>query len=266
MTDEELERLAHAADYSDDGEAWLLRFQTRSNNDYHTRLMKAVTPRAVLALLERMRKAEARADHNGRIADAASDDVDTLIRRVEVAEEREHTALDRAKAAEAKSEEWRTKLRDAQRYGNLLDQMFPSVMTLDATTDTLIQGYGDAIEALQGRTEKAESDVSGAAEWARALEVRLDSWRELHKEVEARAKKAEAALLCDHGAEKEYCAASHNAAVDAARRAALETALRLAEDVEREEGEQGRTGPASGAGEVKGRIKEHIRWLDEGTE
>lgn len=56
------------------------------------------------------------------------------------------------------------------------------------------------------------------------------------------------------------------AAVDEARRAALETASRLAEDVEREEGEQGRTGPASGAGEVKDRIKERIRWMDEGTE
>ena len=54
--------------------------------------------------------------------------------------------------------------------------------------------------------------------------------------------------------------------VDAARREALVSALRLAEDVEREEGEQGRMGSASGAGEVKDRIKDRIRWLDEGTE
>lgn len=54
--------------------------------------------------------------------------------------------------------------------------------------------------------------------------------------------------------------------VNVARREALVSALRLAEDVEREEGEQGRMGPASGAGEVKDRIKDRIRWLDEGTE
>lgn len=46
--------------------------------------------------------------------------------------------------------------------------------------------------ALLERVRKAEAVASESAEWARALEVRIDSWRELHKEVEARAKKAEA--------------------------------------------------------------------------
>lgn len=81
-----------------------------------------------------------------------------------------------------------------------------------------------------------------------------------------RVRKAEAALLCEHGAEKDYCAASHNAAADAAKRAGLETALRLAEDVEREETSLGNAITASAAEEVKDRIKERIRWLDEGTE
>lgn len=51
--------------------------------------------------------------------------------------------------------------------------------------------------------------------------------------------------------------------VDMARRDALVSALRLAEDVEREEKEGGRTDSASGAEEVKDRIKDRIRWLDE---
>lgn len=111
--------------------------------------------------------------------------------------------------------------------------------------------------ALLERVRKAEAKVADLQREHEEDQGVIRVWR-------GRTERAEAALLCEHGAEKDYCAASHNAAVDAAKRAGLETALRLAEDVEREEGEQGRTGPASGAGEVKDRIKERIRWLDEG--
>lgn len=69
------------------------------------RLLADVRPATVLALIERVRKAEARAAHNGRLADDASDDVDGLIRRVEVAEEREHAAEERVKAAKRKGVE-----------------------------------------------------------------------------------------------------------------------------------------------------------------
>ena len=46
-----------------------------------------------------------------------------------------------------------------------------------------------------------------------------------------RVRKAEAALLCEHGAEREYCAASHNAAVDEAKRSADGSVALLARQV-----------------------------------
>lgn len=113
--------------------------------------------------------------------------------------------LERVRKAESQSEKWRAMLKDAQRYGSLLDQMLPTVIGRGMDTDALIRGYGDAIEALQ-------QDAV------------------------------------------------------ASRRAGLETALRLAEDVEREETSLGNAITASAAEEVKDRIKERIRWLDEGTE
>jgi hypothetical protein len=85
--------------------------------------------------------------------------------------------------AEEQGEKWRTMLRDAQRYGNLLDQMLPTVITRDATTDSLIKGYGDAIEGLQNGLASAERK---GAEKAAALVASLPE-RLGHKQVPYRA-------------------------------------------------------------------------------
>lgn len=56
------------------------------------------------------------------------------------------------------------------------------------------------------------------------------------------------------------------AVVTEAKRAGLLLALKQAEEVEREEVAAGHADSASGAEEVKDRIAERIRWMDEGLE
>ena len=88
MTDEEMAALEHVAQAVSDG---------RMNAG---ELYDRINGQDILDLIERVRKAESKAAQNGRLADDASDDVDTLIRRVEVAEEKAHAAEERMKAAE----------------------------------------------------------------------------------------------------------------------------------------------------------------------
>lgn len=83
---------------SDEGEK-------KAQNEANARYIAAANPAAVLALIERVRQAEAKAAQNGRLADAASDDVDALIRRVEVAEEKEHAAEEQARKAGERTRE-----------------------------------------------------------------------------------------------------------------------------------------------------------------
>lgn len=62
MTDEELEKVARAALPYGHGESRVLRIQTRWNNAHEDRFTDAMTPATALALLERVRKAEARVE------------------------------------------------------------------------------------------------------------------------------------------------------------------------------------------------------------
>ncbi|WNM70207.1 hypothetical protein [Myxococcus phage Mx1] len=71
---------------------------------------------------------------------------------------------ERVATLEAKCEEWRAKTIDANRYLGLLGQTFPEVSGDD--TGTLIRGFGDAIDALKGRAEQAESERDAAREEA----------------------------------------------------------------------------------------------------
>ena len=93
MTDEEMAVLEDVAQAVSDGRVNAGELYDRLNGQ------------DILDLIGRVRKAESKAAQNGRLADDASDDVDTLIRRVEVAEEKEHAAEERAKAAERKGAE-----------------------------------------------------------------------------------------------------------------------------------------------------------------
>lgn len=70
-----------------------------------------------------------------------------------------------------------------------------------------------------GATLEYEGPTDGVAD---AVKRHHDTTMEVCAKTIVLQKAAEAALLCDHGAEREYCTASYNAAVDAARRAGAE--------------------------------------------
>jgi hypothetical protein len=99
--------------------------------------------------------------------------------------------LDRIESLETEGERRRLALIQEQRYGNLLDQMFPTVITPEATTDTLIRGYGDAIEALQQGAANAERKG--------AEEMRESAAKQLEAAVYLGASDAEFAAGCVRG-------------------------------------------------------------------